>query len=132
MTLTSAWERARCCSSRRAPPRTANACYRSAPEPLSRGYPCCPWSCSSAAAPCWVAPHDNFLLFCRIVLCWRKTLEVQVLPLRHPSAGERADPKRYASNVADEMGRVMGVRALRGWNNIDALEFNKKLYNFVG
>ena len=82
--------------------------------------------------PCWVAPHDNFMLFCRIVLCWRKTLEVQVLPLHHPSAGERADPKRYASNVADEMGRVMGVPALRGWNNIDALEFNKKLYNFVG
>ena len=82
--------------------------------------------------PCWVAPHNNFMLFCRIVTCWRKTLEVHVLPIHHPSTEERADPKLYASNVADEMACVLGVPALKGWNNIDALEFNKGLYNFVG
>lgn len=82
--------------------------------------------------PCWVAPHDNFLLFFRIVCCWRKTLEVDFLPMRHPSAEERTDPKLYASNTANEMGRFMGVPALKGWNNLDAIEFNKDLYRFVG
>jgi len=82
--------------------------------------------------PCWVAPHDNFLLFCRIICCWRKTLEVDFLPMRHPSAEERTDPKLYASNTADEMGRFMGVPALKNWSNLDAIEFNKGLYSFVG